>query len=190
MSDSGSDIEYSYDLTVAEVQAMIKRSEAKIKHSQKKLVELKKLLEEKKREAERRAEEEAERKRQDYEDELARKALDKFNAEEKSREEKEQKKNMKGSTKLIVEVKDILKKEYTAEKLADFDEVIIEMGGGRRRFGVNVRGDTVDGDGDYKGQYNFDTKKLTRKSQPAGWDYVERVMAGDYSKKDTIIPPL
>ena len=48
MSDSGSDIEYSYDLTVAEVQAMIKRSEAKIKHSQKKLVELKKLLEEKK----------------------------------------------------------------------------------------------------------------------------------------------
>jgi hypothetical protein len=95
--------------------------------------------------------------------------------------------NMTGTTKPIEKVEVVMKEgEYTAEKLADFEEVII----GSTRFGVNVRGDTVDGAGEYKGVYNFDTKKLTRGGAPTGWRYVEMVMAGDYSKQDTIIPPL
>jgi hypothetical protein len=63
--------------------------------------------------------------------------------------------------------KQVKKPTFTLEQLQDFGE-IDELGGD---FGVNVRGDTVDGFGDYVGFW--DGKKLVKKSEkPDDWDTV------------------
>lgn len=83
------------------------------------------------------------------------------------KEQKEARLNMSGTTIPIGLAKKIA--SYTAEQLQDFDSHII----GGIEYGINVRGDVVDIDGNFVGHYNYETKKLTKGTvRPSDWNSV------------------
>jgi hypothetical protein len=58
---------------------------------------------------------------------------------------------------------------FTIEQLADFSAMTIDGA----EFGVNPRGDVIDGDMDFVGHYNAETKVLDRNAaQPADWSAI------------------
>ena len=58
---------------------------------------------------------------------------------------------------------------YTKEQLSEFTPIEIEGS----EYGVNVRGDMVNGDGEYAGHWNSSTKKRNGKAAaPADWDEI------------------
>ena len=80
---------------------------------------------------------------------------------------KEARVNMSGTTIPIGLAKKIA--SYTAEQLQDFESHII----GGIEYGINVRGDVVDIDGNFVGHYNYETKKLTKGTvRPSDWNSV------------------
>jgi len=74
--------------------------------------------------------------------------------------------NMKGTTMPITKAVEIVGK-YTLDQLQDFWPIEIEG----EEYGLNVRGDLVNGDGEYIGQW--DGKKIIRNKRPADWTLVQ-----------------
>ena len=79
----------------------------------------------------------------------------------------EAKKNMPGATIPIGLAKKIV--SYTIDELQDFSEMIING----IEYGINVRGDVVDTDGNFIGHYDEKAKKLLKGVvRPADWNKV------------------
>jgi hypothetical protein len=69
-------------------------------------------------------------------------------------------------------------KKYSLEQLQDFDPVEIDG----EEYNVNVRGDVVDNDGKYQGQYDSERDRIIPSKRPSDWN---EIFEGDESESES-----